>query len=326
MGALGAAALFPFLGTPLWFWAIFFIVITGLMFLDLGLFNRKDHVIGTRESLLLSAFYISVGLCFAVFIWSTEGSTPAIEFTTGLLIEKSLSLDNIFVISLIFGTLGIPPLYQHRVLVWGIIGVIILRGILIGVGTALVAEFHWILWFFGAFLIFTAIRMLFSEEMASDPTDSRLLRFFQRHMPISERLDGHKFIVRDRDQTGRLRYFATPLLLALFMVETADLIFAVDSIPAIFAITTDPFIVFTSNIFAVLGLRALYFALAAVIRRFAYLKTALAIVLLFIGGKIFWNDLFGKIDPLISLGATLAILASGIIYSLWRSRNEKAET
>ncbi len=325
MGTLETVAMSPLLGTPLWFWAVFFAVISSLMALDLGVFNRKDHVIGARESLLLSAFYLSIGLCFAVFIWQMEGATKAIEFTTGLLIEKSLSLDNIFIISLIFGTLGIPALYQHRVLVWGIIGVIILRGVLIGVGTALVTEFHWILWLFGAFLIFTAIRMFFSEEMVSDPANSRLLCFFKRHLRVSEKLDGHHFLTREPDATGRLRRVATPLLLALFMVETADLIFAVDSVPAIFAITTDPFIVFTSNIFAVLGLRALYFALAAVIRRFAYLKTALAIVLVFIGGKIFWSDIFGQVDPLLSLGVTLAVLVGGVLYSLWRSRNGENE-
>jgi tellurite resistance protein TerC len=227
---------------------------------------------------------------------------------------------------MIFSYFAIPRQYQHRVLLWGILGVIVLRGIMIAAGAAIVENFHWVLYIFAAFLVFTGLKMLFSSDHdANDIGNNKILKFLRKHLPVTNALHGEKFIVKEVDEkTGKLKTFVTPLFLALIMVEIADLIFAVDSIPAIFAITTDPFIVYTSNIFAILGLRALYFALAALIHRFAYLKYALAAVLVFVGSKIFVADMLGiaKIPPTVSLGVTVAILATGIIGSLWATRNE----
>ena len=237
-----------------------------------------------------------------------------------------MAMDNIFVIAMIFGYFSIPREYQHRVLLFGILGVIVLRGIMIAAGAAVVENYHWVLYLFAAFLVITGIKMLFSSSEPYDVENNPVLKFLRKRLPVTERLQGQKFLVRENNPaTGKLKTYVTPLLLALIMIEFADLVFAVDSIPAIFAITTDPFIVYTSNIFAILGLRALYFALAALIHRFAYLKYALSVVLIFIGSKIFIADMLGlaKIPPLISLGVTLAILASGIIGSLWATRNDE---
>lgn len=248
------------------------------------------------------------------------------HFYTGFLIEKSLSLDNIFVISLIFATLAIPPLYQHRVLFWGIMGVIVTRGIMIGAGTALVESYYWTLYIFGAFLVFTGIKMFFVDTDSDDIRESKVLSWLKGHMRITPDLHGNHFLVRQPDpaQPGKTLLWATPLFLALCMVEITDVVFAVDSVPAIFAITSDPFVVYTSNIFAVLGLRALYFALAAMVARFHYLKYSLAAVLVFIGSKIFLGDFVfgGKVPAALSLAVTGLLLASGILYSLWKTRND----
>ncbi|EPR20108.1 membrane protein, partial [Agrobacterium radiobacter DSM 30147] len=250
----------------------------------------------------------------------------AMEYVTGFVVEKSLAMDNIFIIAMIFSYFAIPRQYQHRVLLWGILGVIVLRGIMIAGGAAIVENFHWVLYLFAAFLVFTGLKMLFSSDHdESHIGNNRILKFLRSHLPVTNALHGEKFFVKETDAaTGKLKTFVTPLFLALIMVEIADLIFAVDSIPAIFAITTDPFIVYTSNIFAILGLRALYFALAALIHRFAYLKYALAAVLVFVGSKIFVADMLGiaKIPPAVSLGVTVAILATGIIGSLIATRKE----
>jgi tellurite resistance protein TerC len=312
------------LGKPLWLWGLFFAIVALLLAFDLGVLHRKEHEIGIRESMLLSGGYILIGLCFGGFIWHQLGSEAAVAYVTGFVIEKSLALDNIFVIAMIFGYFGIPRLHQHRVLFWGILGVIVLRAIMIGLGAALVERFGWVLYLFAGFLIFTGVRMLMRGDRPYQVGDSRILAFIRRHIRMTEDADTSHFFVRRPDPAGgRKRLYATPLFLALVMVEFADIIFAVDSVPAIFAITTDPYLVYTSNIFAILGLRALYFALAAMINRFAYLKYALAAVLVFIGGKIFAADMLGiaKIPPPVSLGVTLGILASGILWSLWRTRN-----
>ena len=311
------------LGTPLWMWLTFFLVVLILLALDLGVLHKKNEEIGVKESFLLSAFYISLGLAFGGWIWFQSGSQAGLEYLTGFVIEKSLAMDNIFVMAMIFGYFSIPRHYQHRVLLYGILGVVILRGIMIGAGAAVVENYHWVLYIFAAFLIFTGIRMLMSTDHGYDVAGNPMLKFLRKHLPITNDLQGDKFLIRQTDQsTGKLKTYVTPLLLALIMVELADLVFAVDSIPAIFAITTDPFIVYTSNIFAILGLRALYFALAALIHRFAYLKYALSVVLIFIGSKIFVADMLGlaKIPPMVSLGITFAILASGIVGSLWATR------
>ena len=313
------------LGAPVWMWLVFLAVVVLLLAFDLGVLNRDDHVIGVRESLKLSALYLSAGLLFGLWVWHGFGSEKALQFYTGFLIEKSLSLDNIFVISLIFATLAIPPAYQHRVLFWGILGVIVTRGIMIGAGAALVASYSWVLYLFGAVLVVTGIKMFFASENPHQVRDSALLAWLRRRLRVTDGVHGNAFLVR-LPQPGKASalWHATPLFLALCMVEVTDLIVAVDSVPAIFAITSDPFIVYTSNIFAVLGLRALYFALADVVQRFRYLKYSLAAVLVFIGSKIFLGDFLfeGKVPAGLSLGVTAALIAAGIGYSLWRSRAE----
>ncbi len=315
-----------FLGTPTWMWAVFISLVLGLLALDLGVLHKNSKEIGVRESLLMSGFYIVIGLAFGGWIWYQSGQQSAMEYVTGFVVEKSLAMDNIFIIAMIFSYFAIPRQYQHRVLLWGILGVIVLRGIMIAGGAAIVENFHWVLYLFAAFLVFTGLKMLFSSDHdENDIGNNRILKFLRSHLPVTNRLHGEKFFVKETDAaTGKLKTFVTPLFLALIMVEIADLIFAVDSIPAIFAITTDPFIVYTSNIFAILGLRALYFALAALIHRFAYLKYALAAVLVFVGSKIFIADMLGiaKIPPAISLGVTVAILATGIVGSLIATRKE----
>ena len=315
-----------FLGTPTWMWAVFISLVLGLLALDLGVLHKNSKEIGVRESLLMSGFYIAIGLAFGGWIWYQSGEQSAMEYVTGFVVEKSLAMDNIFIIAMIFSYFAIPRQYQHRVLLWGILGVIVLRGIMIAGGAAIVENFHWVLYLFAAFLVFTGLKMLFSSDHdEADIGNNRILKFLRSRLPVTEKLHGEKFFVKETDATtGKLKTFVTPLFLALIMVEIADLIFAVDSIPAIFAITTDPFIVYTSNIFAILGLRALYFALAALIHRFAYLKYALAAVLVFVGSKIFVADMLGiaKIPPAVSLGVTVAILATGIIGSLIATRKE----
>ncbi|KXG86755.1 TerC family protein [Agrobacterium bohemicum] len=318
--------LIDFLGTPTWMWAVFISLVLGLLALDLGVLHKNSKEIGIRESMLMSTFYIGIGLAFGGWIWYQSGQQSAMEYVTGFVVEKSLAMDNIFIIAMIFSYFAIPRQYQHRVLLWGILGVIVLRGIMIAAGAAIVENFHWVLYIFAAFLVFTGLKMLFSSDHdENDIGNNKILKFLRRHLPVTNALHGEKFIVKEVDEkTGKLKTFVTPLFLALIMVEIADLIFAVDSIPAIFAITTDPFIVYTSNIFAILGLRALYFALAALIHRFAYLKYALAAVLVFVGSKIFLADMLGiaKIPPALSLGVTVAILVTGVVGSLLATRNE----
>lgn len=317
------------LGQPVWMWLVFAGSVLALLAFDLGVLGKKrggDGTIGVRQSLSLSAFYIVAAALFGGWVWLTLGAQSGMEYFTGFALEKALALDNVFVISMIFGALAIPRKYQHRVLFWGIIGVLVLRAIMIGLGAALVTQFDWVMWIFAAFLMYTGIKMLLGkgdEDHAPDPDNHPLIRTLGRSMPITPQLHGDRFVVKLADATGRVRRHATPLLVALIMVEAADLVFAVDSIPAIFAITKDPFIVYTSNIFAVLGLRALFFALEALIHRFEALKTALSLVLVFIGGKIIYAQFFGKVPAGVSLGVTLALLLGGVLYSLWKTRSEK---
>jgi tellurite resistance protein TerC len=315
-----------FLGKPAWIWIAFFITVLTLLALDLGVLHRDNHAIGTRESLLLSAGYISIGLLFGAWVWWYLGQQQGIDYFTGFLIEKSLSMDNVFVIAMIFGTLAIPRELQHRVLFWGILGVIVMRAVMIGLGATLVAQFSWLLYVFGAFLLLTGIKMLFTTDKPVDLTTHPVLRLLRKHFNITDQLHGDRFLVRLPKPNapawdGGMVWFATPLLLALVMIELADLVFAVDSVPAIFAITQDPFIVYTSNIFAVLGLRALYFALAAMVHRFKYLKYALALVLVFIGSKIFLVGWIGKIPATLSLGVTFSLIAGGVVVSMLKTRS-----
>ncbi|WP_375465695.1 TerC family protein [uncultured Methylobacterium sp.] len=315
------------LGKPIWMWLGFHALVAALLAFDLGLLHRDaDHEIGVRESLLLTAFYFSLGLAFGGWIWWYLGAQPAQEYVTGLVVEKSLSMDNVFVIAVILSALGIPLSAQHRVLVWGILGAVLLRGLMIGLGAALVHQAAWVLSLFAAFLIYAGLKMLFSrEEDAGDIRDNAAVRWLRRRLRITPDLHGRSFLVRRADPTtGRTALWLTPLALALVLVNGADVIFAVDSVPAIFAITTDTFVVYTSNIFAILGLRALYFALAAMVDRFAYLKTALAFILIFIGTKIVVADTLGlvSVPPWVSLAVTVVLLTIGILYSLWRTRGD----
>ena len=383
----------------IWFWTGFITLVLAMLAIDLGVFHRKAHAVSIKEALLWSVVWISLALCFNVFVYFAyanhwlgigmaadgtvridpvdklplNGHNAAVKFFTGYVIEKSLSVDNIFVIALIFGFFRIPNMYQHRVLFWGIIGALIMRGIFIGLGAALIARFHWILYVFGAFLIYTAWKMLTSDE-DPDPEHSALVRWVRRHFPVTHELHGQRFLLR-RDELrpdeeievppdtspagaasssageagapaaaepaaaaggqvavssklppGTSRYVLTPLALALVVVEGTDLIFAVDSIPAIFAITGDSFLVFTSNIFAILGLRALYFALAGILDKFVYLKTALGVVLALVGVKMLVADYLKQWEFLkhnlsfITLGLIALILAVGVVASLAAAR------
>ena len=313
----------PFLGKATWLWLSFLTIVIVLLAFDLGVLHKDDHEIGIRESLILSAAYIGVALIFGSWVWWYLGAQSGTEYFTGFLIEKSLSMDNVFVIALIFSYFAIPRQYQHRVLFWGILGVIVLRAIMIGLGAVLVTQFSWILYVFGAFLVFTGIKMWIVADHMPDIENNPVLKFLRKKMRVTPSLEGNAFFVQRQDPaTGKLVRWVTPLFLALCLIEFVDLIFAVDSVPAIFAITSDPFIVYTSNIFAILGLRALYFALAAMIHRFKYLKYALALVLVFIGTKIFLVGFIGKMPAVISLSVTFGLIAGGVIVSLWKTRKE----
>ncbi len=315
------------LGTPLWFWLSFATLVISLTAFDLGILHKEDRAMGIGESLKLTAFYVSVALAFGVWIWIERGADLGMKYYTGFFIEKALSIDNVFVISLIFTFFAIPVKYQYRALLWGIIAVIVLRGIMIAAGAALVDQAYWVLYIFAAFLIFTGIKMFFAGDHQPDLAKNPAVRWISSHMRVTKELHAHHFFMKVPDEkTGKLVTAATPLFLALVVINLADLVFAVDSVPAIFAITTDTFVVYTSNIMAILGLRALYFALAAMIHRFYYLKYALAAVLVFIGSKIFVADFIlggDKFPPVASLGVTFALIAAGVFYSLWKTRGEQ---
>lgn len=339
------------LGMPVWVWLAFLGAVLAILVFDLGVLHKEAHVIEVKESLWMSALYIGLGLLWAVAVWFIYyeyGGDKAIDpqianlptpeakaweavklYMTGYLVEKALAMDNVFVISMIFTYFAVPRIYQHRVLFWGILGVIVLRAIMIGLGAALVMNFSWILYVFAVILIATGVKMLYAINDEPDIANNFALNFLKKRMRLTKELHGEKFLVKLPDSTsGKMAWFATPLLLCLILVEIADVVFAIDSVPAIFAITPDPFIVYTSNIFAILGLRALYFALAAMVHRFHYLKYALAFVLIFIGSKIFLGDwLFdGKVPAEISLGVTFGLLFGGVVYSLWKSRGQPSVT
>ncbi|MGL4636153.1 MAG: TerC family protein [Beijerinckiaceae bacterium] len=335
MATMPEFMLMEWLDKPVWMWLGFMSIVVALLAFDLGILNKKDKELGIAESLWLSLFYFGVSCLYGAAVWwayntgaikTSDGVHAGVAFFTGFFIEKALSIDNVFVISLIFGFFAIPRKYQYRALVWGILAVIVLRGIMIAIGAELVERYSWVLYIFGAFLIGTGIKMLVVPEGDPDVSKNPVVKFFKKRMRVTDELHDQKFFVRQPDPaTGKVVLWATPLFLALAVINVADLIFAVDSVPAIFAITTDTFIVYTANIMAILGLRALYFALAAMVHRFQYLKYALAMVLVFIGLKIFWNQLVGKLDPAISLGVTVALIAGGIIFSLWKTRGQQPE-
>lgn len=322
------------------FYIGFLLLVFALLALDLGVLNRKEHEIGAKEALRWTAFWVSCALLFGVFVffayenhwlgiglgnWKQSGSEAAINYLTGYLIEESLSLDNIFVIALIINSFAVPKKMQHRVLFWGILGALIMRGAMIGIGSALVLKFHWILYLFGAFLIFTALKMAYSviskkHDEEFDADKSTIVRLLRKFFPVSSNLDGHNFFTRENGVLA-----ATPLFAALVVIEFSDVIFAVDSIPAIFAITTDPFIVFTSNIFAILGLRSLYFALAALMDKFAYLKFSLIFILGFVGTKmllpLFGVHLFEELPVYFNLIVIFFFLFAGVVASTLKKKN-----
>lgn len=298
------------MATNIWFWIIFNIFVLAMLALDLGVFHRDDHAVTMKEASIWTVVWISLALLFNAGIYFYAGTEPALQFLTGYLIEKSLSVDNIFVFVMLFSYFNVPVIYQHRVLFWGILGALVMRGILIGVGAYLIAQFHWVIYIFGAFLIFTGIRMAMQKDEHVDVESNGVVKLLRRVMPITQNYHGHDFFVRN---AGRL--FATPLFVVLLIVETTDLIFALDSIPAIFAVTTDPFLVYTSNVFAILGLRSLYFLLAEVITKFRFLKLGLSAILIFVGVKMLIVE-FYHVPILFSLGVIASILVISIVASL----------
>lgn len=294
----------------LWLWVVFNIFVLGMLALDLGVFHRHAHEVRLREALAWSAVWIVLALAFNAGIYIWLGDEPALAFLTGYLIEKSLSVDNIFVFLLIFTYFQVPSLYQHKVLFWGILGALVMRAVMIVAGAALIKAFHPIIYVFGAFLIFTGIRMAFKHNEEVHPETNPVLRLFRRFIPVIPEYHNGHFFVR---HAGRLA--ATPLFVTLVMVETTDLVFALDSIPAIFAITTDPFIVYTSNVFAILGLRALFFAVAGLVRIFHHLHYGLAVVLVFVGVKMLLSDIY-KIPTPLSLAIVATVLLGSILASV----------
>jgi tellurite resistance protein TerC len=301
--------------SQLWLWVGFNVFVLAMLALDLGVFHRKAHVVSLRESLTWTAVWIALALVFNAGVWHFAGSQKALEFFTGYLIEKSLSVDNVFVFALLFSYFAVPPKFQHKVLFWGILGALIMRAIMIALGATLITRVSWIIYVFGAFLILTGIKMIAKREEEIHPERNPVVRWFKKLMPVSPEYREDKFFVRENG----IR-MATPLFVVLLLVEFSDLIFAVDSIPAIFAVTTDTFIVYTSNVFAILGLRSLYFALARVMDRFHYLKIGLGVVLSFVGVKMILAHTAWKIDTLVSLGVIVATLATSVVWSLLRPK------
>jgi tellurite resistance protein TerC len=310
-----------------WLWAVFNIFVLAMLAVDLGVFHRKAHVVSMREATIWTCVWIGLSLLFNAGIYHFLGSRPALEFLTGYLIEKALSVDNIFVFVIIFSYFRVPPQYQHRVLFWGILGALAMRGTLIGAGAFLVQRFDWIMYIFGGFLVLTAIRMATSSPESIEPEHNPALRLLRRILPVTRKYHGQKFFAHEADARGRMRLMATPLLIVLVTVETTDLVFAVDSIPAIFAVTRDPFLVYTSNVFAILGLRALYFLLASVIERFEYLKYGLSLVLGFVGVKMLIEDIV-HIPIGLSLLIVGGILLGSALISVWvvKRREARGET
>ena len=313
-----------FEGHSLGLWASFLGIVVSLLIFYLTVLNRKDVVISPRQSLIYSGFYVFLALVFGGWVWGNLGEDSGVDYFTAYMVELSLSLDNLFVMSVVLSYFAIPKKYQHRVLFWGIMGVLVMRGLMIGFGVALIHSFEWVLYVFAAFLIVTGIKMLLMKDDDDDIKDSRLILFFQKHLRYTKEINGHAFLVSlPHNHTGNMVLHATPLLMALICIEFMDVVFALDSVPAVFAITTDPFVVYTSNIFAILGLRTMYFAVTAMLDRFKYIKYSLALVLVFIGGKVFYSGFIEKINPLVSLTITLVVLLGGIIFSLIKTRNEE---
>src|SRR4030095_8911069 len=305
------------MGRPLWVWVAFNLCVLTILAIDLGVFHRKAHEVTVREAAGWTATWITLSLLFNYAIYHYLGPTAGLEFLTGYLIEQALSVDNIFVFVLIFTYFSVPKRFQHRILFWGILGALILRGTMIGMGTFLIHRFEWILYVFGAFLVYTGIRMAMVEEQGIDVEANPVIKYMRRLLPITTRYHGQRFFVREAGdgKSGATKPVATPLFVVRFMVETTDVVFAVDSIPAIFAVTTDPFLVYTSNVCAILGLRSLYFLLAGIVDKFRFLQLGLSLVLVFVGGKMLIADFF-KVPVGASLGVVAGILAISVVASL----------
>jgi tellurite resistance protein TerC len=302
--------------TSTWLWVGFAVFIAVMLAVDLGIINRQAHVVRFREALRWTLVVVLAAASFNAWLFYARGQVPGLQFTTGYVIELALSVDNIFVFILIFSYFRVPPALQHRVLFWGIFGALVMRGAMIAAGWLLIERFHWIIYVFGAFLVFTGIRMATQDEIDIEPESNPMLALIRRAVPVTRSYVGQRFFVVEELDDGRVRRAATPLFVVLVMVETTDLVFAVDSIPAIFAITTDPFLVFTSNVFAILGLRSMYFLLAGVINKFHFLKLGLAVVLTFVGVKMLITFFHIEIPIAISLGVVGAVLSTAVVASL----------
>lgn len=301
-------------------WGLFILFIVVMLAIDLGIFNSKDHEVKVKEALVWSGVWVALALTFNAVIYLWRGPEVALQFFTGYVIEKSLSIDNIFVFLQVFAYFSVPAIYQHKILFWGVLGAIVMRAIFILAGVALITKFHWIIYVFGVFLVFTGIKMVVSKNKEVHPEKNLLIRLLGRFMPISRDYEGGKFIIR---KSGVI--MATPLMVVLLVIETTDVIFAVDSIPAILAITTDPFIVFSSNLFAIMGLRSLFFALAGVVKKFYYIHYGLAAILVLVGVKMIVSD-FYKLPSAAALAAVAAILSFSMIASvIWPRRSQDVE-
>ncbi|HEY0671229.1 MAG TPA: TerC family protein [Longimicrobiales bacterium] len=302
----------------IWFWIIFNLFVLVMLALDLGVFHRKAHEVSLREAGAWSAVWIGLALAFNAWVWSYAGPQAGLEFLTGYLIEKSLAVDNIFVFVMIFSYFAVPAKYQHRVLFWGIIGALLMRGGFIAAGAYVLQRWHWVIYIFGGILVLTAIKMLIKRGHETDLGKNPLIRWARSVMPMTEEYRGQAFVVREAG-----KWFATPLLLVLVVVEFSDLVFAIDSIPAIFAITSDPFLVYTSNVFAILGLRSMYFLLAGIVHKFVYLRVGLALVLAFVGIKMMIVDIY-KIPTLWSLSVVAVLIGGSIVLSLMHAKRSEA--
>ncbi|MGV3753875.1 MAG: TerC family protein [Verrucomicrobiota bacterium] len=297
----------------IWLWVGFNVFVLFMLALDLGVFHRQSHIVTFKESMAWTTVWVVLALIFNAGIWYFSGSQKALEFFTGYVIEKSLSVDNVFVIALLFSYFAVPREYQHKVLFWGILGALVMRATMIGLGTVLITQFAWIIYIFGAFLILTGLKMIFKKEEEIHPEANPVVRWFKRVYPVTKEYRGDSFFVRENGVR-----MATPLFVVLICVEMTDLIFAVDSIPAIFAVTQDPFIVYTSNVFAILGLRSLYFALSGMMHKFHYLKLGLGVILVFVGIKMLLAHTAYKLDTLFSLAVVALILVTSVVVSLLR--------
>ncbi len=308
----------------IWLWVGFNLFVLAMLAVDLGVFHRRAHEVSLREAAAWSAVWVLLALLFNGGIYHFLGAQAGLEFLTGYLLEKALSVDNLFVFVLIFAYFQVPAKYQHRVLFWGILGALLMRGAMIGAGAYLIHHFHWVIYLFGAFLVFTGLRMARQNEQTIRPESSPVLRVLSRLMPMTPLYHGPRFFVLQA-RSGRLQRVATPLFLVLVLVETTDLIFAVDSIPAVFAVTREPFLVYTSNIFAILGLRSLYFLLAGVIHRFHYLKLGLSVVLVWVGGKMLLSEVY-EMPITLSLGVVAAVLGIAVAASLLFPKRAQARS